>query len=263
MRSTAPLLLLLVGCTASSPAVAPPPSEPPPASSSRPPATPSATASASATPAVTHQPITPAQHEEARKTIAESLKIPVAQVRLTEGVIFLGKRRSYTAAWSESAPEKRWLVAIHLCSSSAVCVAPPIAMPHAQFNLFGYIDLEGEPREDLAAAGVSIRLDQGPERMKHPALWVRSSKEGRESKLLLVDVSGDRFSKVLEATLFAQDAGGSEAIRQIALEQGTGPVLNVTLLGEALPPPGQPGHPGPPRLFRYRWVDKESTYALD
>lgn len=259
MRFATPLLLLFVGCTAPPPAATPPPAT----SSSRPPATPSATASASANPPATHQRITPAQHEGVRKTLAEALKIPFAQVRITEGVLFLGKRRSYTTAWSESAPEKRWFVAMHLCSPSAVCVAPPIAMPHPQITLSGYVDLEGEPREDLAAAGVSIRLDQGPERMKHPALWVRSSKEERESKLLLIDVSGDRFSKVLEATLFAQDAGGSEAIRQIALEQGTGPVLNVTLLGEALPPPGQTGHPGPPRLFRYRWVEKESTYALD
>jgi hypothetical protein len=190
-------------------------------------------------------------------TADPALAIPEGRLRVAADVVRPDGRWTYDYAWSDADPSKRWLVALRRCALPAakVCVAPPIAAPLPEIGISGFVDLEGEPRNDLAGAGVSHRLVQEPDGMKHPALWVHSSEKGKGSLLVVVDVAGGAFTKVLETTLAARDAGGSAVIRKVWLERGSGSVLDLVLLGEALPPPGVQGMPGPPLRFRHRWRD--------
>lgn len=256
MRLLLPSLLVCAACAAS-PAGNPAPSVAPGASVPAPSApAPSASAAASA-PAPDEREALLARQKEVLLAVASALKMPAERLRI-DGQIQPDDASSYVAVRDETPPGKGWLAALQH-GATGVRVAASIGAPLARNTIVGYVDLEGEPRDDLAAAGVSIRLPRVPDRMKHPALWVRSGEAEKGSMLLLIDVSAGSFVRVVETTLAARDAGGSVAIRQIALDRGPGPVLDLVLVGEALPPPGQGGHPGPPLRFRHRW--RGNAYA--
>ena len=198
------------------------------------------------------------RQKELLLAVASALKMPADRLRI-DGQLQPDDASSYVAVRDETPPGKAWMMALQH-AATGVRVVASIAAPLPRNTIVGYVDLEGDPRDDLAAAGVSIRLPRLPDRMKHPALWVRSGETDSGSMLLLIDVSVGSFSSVVETTLAARDKGDRVAIRQIALDRGTGPVLDLVLVGEALSL-GQGGLPGPPLRFRHRW--RGDRYALE
>ena len=189
----------------------------------------------------------------ARGAIAAALAIPAGELGVAGDVGRADGRWSYACAWHRAKPHKRSLLALRRCAlpAATVCVAKPIPLPHATVTIAGFVDLEGEPRNDLLSAGVSKRLPQAPDGMKHPALWVLSD-ETDKSALVVVDVAGGAFTKVLETSLMADEVGRREVVRRVSFERGAGGVLDLVLLGKTLPLHVE-GVPGPLTSVHHRW----------